>query len=224
MAGIMMIGSETGNQTGALGQGTLCCFLKKNGSNSIFLLSCWHVLKDNANWAIPVVQKAIVDSGGSIIGSLVQGELNNLLDVGIAQYTLAAIKANPKIAVTGQQREVTAFDALVSTPVRLFGKVCGLRQATIFHNTIDTPLTYPDKKVHLMKDVFSIALKDTISGKFIAPTSDGDSGALVTDLNGIPLGMVIGGDGRLSYALKFTNIFNPDAAYKDYTFITNSLT
>jgi hypothetical protein len=222
MANNLKIGSEIGNQTGLLGQGTLCCFLKKNGTNGVFLFSCWHVLKDNANWNAPVAQPAIVDTNGKTIGSLLQGELTNTIDVGIAQYALPAIGPNPKMAITGQPRAVTAFDALVSTPVKLFGKVCGFKQAVIFQHTIDPPLKYPGNTVRVMQDTFSIAVKDTVTGSFSSPTSDGDSGALVLDMNGIPLGMVIGGDSRLSYAVKFTNIFVPGTAYADYSFITNS--
>jgi hypothetical protein len=222
MANNLKIGSEIGNQSGLLGQGTLCCFLKKTGGNGSFLLSCWHVLKDNFNWDGPVANPAIVDTGGNIIGKLLQGELTNSIDVGIAQYTLAVIKPNPQMAITDQQRAVTAFDALVSTPVKLFGKVCGFKQATIFHHTIDAPLKYPDNSVRVMQDTFSLAVKDTATGSFAAPTSDGDSGALVLDMNGLPLGMIIGGDGRLSYAVKFTNIFKAGTPYSDYVFITNS--
>lgn len=222
MATTLMIGSEIGNQAGNLGQGTLCCFLQKDGSNGMFLLSCWHVLKDNSNWTAPVVQPAIVDANGKTVGSLLQGELTNTIDVGIAQYALPTSKPNPKMAITGQPRAVTAFDALVSTPVKLFGKVCGFKQAVIFHHTIDPPLKYPGNTVRVMQDTFSIAVKDTVTGSFTAPTSDGDSGALVLDMNGIPLGMVIGGDSRLSYAVKFTNIFVPGTTYANYRFITNS--
>jgi hypothetical protein len=222
MANNLKIGSEIGNQTGLLGQGTLCCFLKKNSGGGIFLLSCWHVLKDNFNWDAPVANPAIVDTGGHIIGTLLLGQLTNSIDVGIAQYTLPAIKPSPQMAITGQQRAVTAFDALVSTPVKLFGKVCGLKQAVIFHHTIDAPLKYPGNTVRVMQDTFSIAVKDTATGSFSAPTSDGDSGALVLDMNGLPLGMVIGGDGRLSYAVKFTNIFMAGTPYEHFVFITNS--
>jgi hypothetical protein len=222
MAIKIMIGSEIGNQSGALGQGTLCCFLKKNGDAGIYLLSCWHVLKDNVDWEAPPVVKTIVDGNGNPIGSLALGELTNVVDVGIAQLGLPATSPNPQITVTGQPRAVTAFDALVATPVKLFGKVCKLKQATIFHHTIDAPLKYPDGSVRVMADTFSVAVKDTATGKFVAPTSDGDSGALVTDMNGIPLGMIIGGDGTLSYAVKFTNIFTAGTPYADYTFITNA--
>ena len=47
----------------------------------------------------------------------------------------------------------------------------------------------------------------------------GDSGAVVTDMNGTPLGMIIGGNGVFSYAVKFTNMFNANKLYSEYSFL-----
>lgn len=220
MATTLMIGSEIGNQTGNLGQGTLCCFLKKAGDEANYLLSCWHVLKDNSNWDAPVVQPAIVDSNGKTIGSLLQGELTNTIDVGIAKVTLPTINKNPQLSINGPFREVNIFDSATHTEVKLFGKVCKFKRAVIFMHTVDAPLKYPDGTVRIMKDVFSIGIKDSSSGPYKSPTSDGDSGALVTDTQGIPLGMIIGGDNNLAYAVKFSNIFVPGSAYEGYSFVT----
>lgn len=217
-----MMGSEISNKSGALGQGTLGCFLKKDGDNNTYLLSCWHVLKDNTDWNAAPLQKTVVDSSGNQIGSVVDGCLTDTIDVGIATYTTLPIDKNPQITITAQQRPVKTFDALMSTPVKLFGKVSKFQQAQIFHHKINVQLEYPDNMMHSFTDIFSISVKDTATGKFIAPTSDGDSGAVVTDMNGVPLGMIIGGNNIFSYAVKFTNIFNPDAPYKDYSFIINA--
>ena len=67
--------------------------------------------------------------------------------------------------------------------------------------------------MHLMQDVFSIT-KDMQT-----PTKGGDSGAVVTDMNGVPLGMIIGGNGTFSYAVKFTNMFSENKLYNEYSFL-----
>jgi hypothetical protein len=217
-----MIGSEIGNKTGVLGQGTLGCFLEKKGDTKKYFLSCWHVLKDNSQWNIAPLEKTILGSANQQIGTIVEGCLTDKTDVGIATYNLPIIDHNVQLTITGQQRALMTYDALVSTPVQLYGKVCGFKKAQVFHHKINVQLEYPDHLMHTMLDVFSISVKDAVSGKFTAPTSDGDSGAVVTDASGLPLGMIIGGNSTFSYAVKFTNIFNPGTPYADYSFITKT--
>lgn len=216
-----MIGSAIGNQTQVLGQGTLGCFLQKKGDNNKYLISCWHVVKDNTQWNVAPLQKNIIQNN-NVIGAVVDGCLTSTIDVGIATYTQPAIDANPQVSITGQQREVLAFDSAVSTPVKLYGQVCGFKDAIIIHHKINAQLKYPDQLFHKMCDLFSIAVVDSATEQLSAPTSGGDSGAVVTDMDGIPLGMIIGGNGTLSYAVKFTNIMGTSQPYAEYSFITNA--
>ena len=208
-----MVGGEIGNKNHVLGHGTLGCFLRKKESNMNYILSCWHVMKDNTQWDTAIIEKEIIDSSNQVIGSVEQGCLSNTIDVGIAVYNDKTINSNAQFSIKSQHREVKPFDALAGTPVQLFGKVCKLQAAKIFHHKVNAQLKYPDGKMHFINDVFSI------TNNMQSPTSGGDSGAVVTDMNGTPLGMIIGGNGVFSYAVKFTNMFNDNTPYSEYSFL-----
>ena len=83
-------------------------------------------------------------------------------------------------------------------------------------------MTYPGESTErIIYDTFSIAKIDE-KGNAKSPTLPGDSGAMVmTKKNGknVPLGMIIGGNNNFSYAIKFSNAFNPDKIYHNYSFI-----
>jgi hypothetical protein len=216
-----MEGAEIANQTVLLGSGTLGCHLKKRGSDDLFFLSCWHVMKDNARWNETPKNTTII-SGGKPLGRIVRGFLSHHpatgMDAAIAQYTtITDAVSNPDFIIKKQYRAVTPFDFAVSTPVTLCGKVSGVIKAAVFHDTINARIKYPDGKTYLMNDVFSIVLDGDLGGKKL-PTTHGDSGAVVIDEKGAPLGMVIGGGGNFSYAIKFTNLFEEDKPFKDYFF------
>jgi hypothetical protein len=222
----IMDGSEIANQTGALGTGTLGCEMKKNESDMVYFISCWHVMKDNSNWDVSPIVKNITQSmngNKTPIGVIEEGFLSHDsdigIDIGIASYINAAdATPNPEFLIAAQHRSVTTFDSLVNTPVKLYGKVCKLKNAQIFHDTINAHIKYPDGVTHLMNDVFSIVSKDPETGRKFSPTTGGDSGTVVTDINGVPLGMIIGGNGNFSYAIKFSNLFDPDKPLKQYFF------
>jgi hypothetical protein len=142
--------------------------------------------------------------------------------VGIATFINPPIEPNSDIVITAQHRAVKALDAMMGTPVKLYGKVSKLQEAKIYFHKVNVQLEYPGKTLHSFVDLFSISIEDSSTGKFTAPTSPGDSGAVVTDMNGVPLGMVVGGNNVYTYAVKFTNMFDPGMSYSDYSFIINA--
>lgn len=214
-------GSEIANETKALGSGTLGCHLRRKGSDDLYFLSCWHVVKDNANWDMAPVYKNVI-TGEKKLGAIEKGFLSyhphTGMDAGIAKYfNSSEAGINPAFVIKGQHRAVTSQDFALSTPVVLAGKVSGIRRASIFHNKINARVKYPDGRVYLMNDVFSISSRDE-HGNRVPPTMQGDSGAIVIDEKGLPLGMVIGGSGNLSFAIKFSNLFDPGKPFKDFYF------
>ncbi|MEP6725872.1 MAG: hypothetical protein ABJC98_08655 [Bacteroidota bacterium] len=218
-----MSGDEIFNQNSPSRSGTLGCLFQKEDSDLTYFISCWHVMKDNIKWDEKVSVATIIATGGKAIGQIQEGFLSHDtetgIDIGIASFiNQDDASANPQFTITAQHREVTAFDALVSTPVKLCGKISKLKNAEIFLDKVNAHIKYPDGVIRLMNDVFSITAKDATTGRNAAPTEGGDSGAVVTDINGIPLGMIIGGNGNFSYAIKFSNLLKKDGPLKEYSF------
>ena len=218
-------GAEIFNQNDALRTGTLGCHLQKKDSTAVYFISCWHVMKDNTDWNGSISEATIMQEKtalGEIEDGFLSHDTETGVDAGIARYINDAdAVSNPRLIVTDQHRPVTDFDALVRTKVKLFGKVCKFKEAEIFLDQINAHIKYPDGKKHLMNDVFSITIRDPATGDKTAPTSEGDSGAIVTDLNGVPLGMIVGGNSFYSYAIKFSNIFIKTGPLKEYQFKIN---
>jgi hypothetical protein len=214
-------GSEIANETQALGSGTLGCHLKRKGSNDLYFISCWHVMKDNSKWDEAPLNSTIVTNGAAL-GRIEKGFLSHHpqigIDIAVAKYNNASdAEPAPNFVITSQHRAVTARDFVLQTRVRVLGKVSGLKDAKIFHNRINARIKYPDGKVYLMNDVFSITSEDG-QGNKRPPTTQGDSGAVVIDEKGTPLGMIIGGSGIFSYAVKFSNLFDEDKPLNDFFF------
>jgi hypothetical protein len=216
-------GGEIGNANGALGKGTLGCFLKKQGTNTPYIISCWHVMKDNTDWRAAVINASIIGStSDDVIANVEEGCLSNCLDVGLAACNAKQKPTNNVFPVKSQHRAVTQFDALVKTPVKLIGKVAGpVLNARIFHYMADASLLYADGNTYLIEDVFSISILDANNNPVSSGTSAGDSGAVVVDNNHVPLGMIIGGNDKFSYAVKFTNMFDKGQPYQEFSFITS---
>jgi len=220
----VMSGSEIGNEALVLGTGTLGCYVQKKGSDNLYFISCWHVIKDNINWDLAPVNKNIISGPDKkILGTIEEGFLSHDdhigIDIGIGKFIdKANALGNAEFVITKQHRKVTSFDSLFNTDVKLYGKVCQLKKAKIFHDQINAIAKYPDGKSYLLNDVFSIVSTDPQTGKKKSPTTAGDSGAIVMDEDGAPLGMIFGGNSNFSYAFKFANIFDADKPYKDYFF------
>jgi hypothetical protein len=214
-------GGEIANKKETLGHGTLCCFLQDREGQKYFL-SCWHVLKDNYNWNESIREKEIVGTGQTTIGFVEEGCLTDNLDIGIACCNENNSLSNKALPITAQHRTVTPYDALINTDVIVVGKVTGRKNAKIFHHKVNAVLEYPgEMSKRIIYDTFSVALIDE-QGNTKSLTLPGDSGAMVmTNENGrhVPLGMIIGGNENFSYAIKFSNAFNADKLYHNYSFI-----
>lgn len=216
----MTLGEGVGNKTQKNGFGTLGCYLGREADNNSYLLSCWHVLKDDTQWNSAPVERNIIDTTGTIIATISDGCLHEKIDIGLAACSSTDKVSNQVLGIKRQQRSVTPSDAFYKTNVCIDGRVCKYRKAIIYYDETDAPIQYPDGNTYLMKDLFSITVIDPQTNARRAPTSEGDSGAVVVDFStGEPLGMVIGGNNEFSYAMKFTNVFDDDAIYSNYYFL-----
>ncbi|MEI6898844.1 MAG: hypothetical protein WCL00_03105 [Bacteroidota bacterium] len=213
-------GGEIANSKVPSECGTLGCYLQKKGSQEHYLLSCWHVLKDDYYWDRPAIFKEIIDNQNNVIATIEEGCISDTLDIGIALCNQKNDFSNKHLPIKRQQRAVTPYDALVETPVILVGKVCDRVEATILSHNTNAVLNYPGENVkRIIYDTFSIARIDS-DGNATPVTYAGDSGAVVVDKDFTPLGMIIGSGNNVSYAIKFTNAFDPDKLYRDYLFLT----
>ena len=221
-------GGRIANFSRSLGSGTLGAYLKKGSDDAIYFISCWHVMKDDTNWKVFPTgdNQSIVDAGDNkkqLIGTIVEGGLTPNYDVGIAQNILSGFTANnsptANFQILKQHRALTDFDDSVSTGVKILGFASGYKEAKIYRTQVNASLPYHDGKNHMMYDVFSMTVTnpDNTIGK--APTDEGDSGSVVIDGDGAPLGMIIGGNAHFSYAIKFSNIFDKGEPYHGYSFI-----
>lgn len=210
-------GDEIKNTTGANGPGTLGCFVKKQASADIFLMSCWHVLKADGNWWQNTGSRIIVDGSSKPVGIVTEGTIADSFDVGFAQYTIVPAPGginNP--GIKKNWRTVTSDDAMNSTPVQFKGNVTTDGKGYMWNESVDVPIQYNDKIV--LTDLFCIVDYDA-QNNIVKSAHRGDSGALIMDMNGCPLGILIAGDDKYTYAAKFSNFLAAGKPYSEYSII-----
>src|SRR5205085_1036069 len=126
-----------------------------------YILSCWHVMKDNARYAEGIIEKDIAekatDNSVKIIAAVEQGCIADNIDIGIAVCLDRTVRKNPEHSIRTQHRNITSFDSLMQTPVSLYGKVSRKQNAAIIHHKLNVQLTYPGGEKFLINDVFSIS-------------------------------------------------------------------
>lgn len=212
-------GAEVGNQTRVNGFGVMSCLLRKNESDNIFFLSCWHVLKGDTVWrANTGSTELIVNGKDDIIGYLVDGALTDNFDIGIGELTSPESFSdfNKTQNITRGWRALALSDSLNETEVSFKNKQSNKQSAVIYNDKVSKSILYADGNTYLLNDLFSI-VKYRVDGTMIAPAENGDSGAVVVDGAGFPLGIIIASDSKFSYAVKFSNFMAENAPYSDYS-------
>ena len=87
----------------------------------------------------------------------------------------------------------------------------------IDNNSTSITLGYPGGKTFPLNDILRICTYDS-KGHPITSSTGGDSGAVVVDNTDSPLGLVIGGDDKYTYVVKFSNFLDPEnGMYKEYS-------
>ena len=213
-------GSKITNQPLVNGMGSLGCYLKKDGSNDTFLISCWHVLKGDQNWFANSGPTTVSDGNDQAIGRLVDGCLSTNMDVGFAVLTNGQVFND----VRKNWREVIKSDVR-ATQVRFRGAGSGPKEATVFNHSVNMKegIEYPDGRMRILTDVFSISELDNRGKPISAPSKKGDSGALVLDSDNVPLGIIVGGDNKFTYVVKLSNILAEDSIYNEYKILTDQI-
>lgn len=195
--------------------GTFGCLAKNTTDNTKrYLMSCWHVLQK--------VDTKIVDGNGNSIATVTEGAVGSKIDVGFAEINVddPLISFNGNLGIKHNFRAVSKNDAL-NTKVSFRGGFSGpVDNITICNDslpTLNVRNKYTGQSVALT-DLFSIAVLDEKNNPS-SPSDGGDSGAIIIDITGTPLGLVVGGDLKYTYVVKLTNIFSSesnDNAYPNY--------
>jgi hypothetical protein len=204
-------GDTIKNQSTGIGWGTLGCFAKnKNDTVKNYLMSCWHVLQHKGD---------TIKSGTNNVATVVDGTITPTMDIGFAEITVTGQFNNQLIGITQDCRTVTLNDAENETPVFFKGGSSKLQSDVVIYNHApdDQKIYHPDTGTHyVMSDLFSITRYAPNTRTPTSPSKRGDSGSVVVDKEGHPIGVVVGGDGSFTYAVKLSNVFALNSPYHAY--------
>ncbi|QEC77022.1 hypothetical protein [Mucilaginibacter ginsenosidivorax] len=192
--------------------GTLGCFVKnKKTTGKIYLMSCWHVLKHKND---------MIDSGlNTGVAKVLEGAIGPTMDIGFAEILISGQFDNTLIKISQDFRAVTLNDAKNELPVFFHGAFLGRQSDAVIYNHVvdDQKIFHSDTgQNHLMSDLFSITRYKPNTKIPESPSSKGDSGAVVVDKEGHPVGIVVGGDESFTYVVKLSNVFAPNSPYSTY--------
>jgi hypothetical protein len=201
--------------------GSIGCIVKQENSDSVHILSCWHVMKDLANRH--TVTSIVQDHKGKGLADRWAGGISGAFDYGLARcLASASVKSNTflkkhlkpggnrvgirAVADEDIDRQVTVqyVDFLVDPPV--------VRKGQIFTDTSSVEVQYADAR-RSINDVLVIT-KDVANQTTIS--QPGNSGSLIFDEKFQAIGMIIAGDNDFTYAVKLSNIFK---IHKDLTIL-----
>jgi hypothetical protein len=150
---------------------------------------------------------------------VVDGTITPTMDIGFAEITVTGQFNNQLIGITQDCRTVTLNDAENETPVFFKGGSSKLQSDVVIYNHApdDQKIYHPDTGTHyVMSDLFSITRYAPNTRTPTSPSKRGDSGSVVVDKEGHPIGVVVGGDGSFTYAVKLSNVFALNSPYHAY--------
>ncbi len=204
------VGGRIANRHNLFNQGTIGYFVKSTSSGEVFLMSCYHVLRDGHDWNIfvPNGKEEIIDVASpamEVIGDLCFGFRNNRFDIGLAKLKPGIqIQIPPELRMT-QSIDVTQQDEYSETTVFIRGiNSDELRQAIVYNDDVSKRITYSDNSSQVFEKLMSITRKSGMN--LTSPTSKGDSGALVFNAKKEAMGIIVGGDEQFSYAMHMRDI------------------
>lgn len=198
--------------------GTLSCFVTSDKyPGKTFLMSCWHVLKNNTDWHNNTGGMVYdFNNGNNPIANITEGNILPTFDAGFAEVN-ASIGCTTAISgVKYNWRAPLPVDEFNETPISFTGITSGQVQAQVDKISAQWSVVYMGTEFQF-NDLMRI--KKYVDNISIGASASGDSGALVADNNGYPLGILIGGDEQHSYVAKFCNIFANNSPFNNYKLI-----
>jgi len=200
------------NKSGNNGFGSLGCVLQRKDTGSLYILSCWHVLKGNTNYSFDDSFTTIVDHTSKDLAERRSGGIQGAFDYGLARcFSNAAIHYNQLLKTTLNisdahltYTEIKQTDIDDQAVIKYYNCFTQQKQeGKIFTDSSEVIIEYADKS-RVIKDV--ILLTQNTEEKPIS--KPGNSGAVVFDKNNKAIAMIIGADKKYTYAIKLSNIFS----------------
>jgi hypothetical protein len=187
--------------------------LKETKTNALFILSCWHVLKDDTRYDGAVSTRTIIDEQDRPLADLEAGGIWGPLDYGLARCKPNAPIQNNKW-LTGlmglpdkvTHREIDREDTKHNTPLHFFDVFAQKKRSGVLYGVCsEVQIEYRDGKERILKDILVI-IESTSTEKTIS--QPGNSGAMLFDDAHKAIGMIVAGDDNYTYAIKISNILN----------------
>ncbi len=190
-------------------KGTICCKISRNNQTS--LLTCSHVLTggsgNNLFGKIPPVPAnigAAPDPDGNFIYAVCDDKYDlALVDPDDHEFSY---QIEPK-----KERMVTPSDN-ITTNVRVVCRDNTVKEGTIVVYKARDPIDieYKPHDVFGLRDLIILSRVTVVNGvnQYSRITVPGDSGACVFDDNDHPIGMIVAGNNKFSYAIPMTSILN----------------
>lgn len=171
-----------------------------------YALGCAHVMKGNntdneLNGNRNILKKAVV----SPIATLSFYVHTNVFDIGWAELGAKSNLDIPDLYIRSP-RVIAPTDADALMPVVMSGAVSGVQTGILWNDNANCVFQYPQGQVEMF-NLLKLTYIDS-ANKFNRLSQGGDSGAIVEDTNGRPVGIVIGADNEFTYAIKLSDVFN----------------
>ncbi len=198
-------------------EGTYCLPVIDKYSKEEYLLTCYHVVKQNGHdWSkfedpgdtTAEVSVKLSGSGtGSVSGRIHKGKVDSRVDSALvklgtdSQYILESQSNKHNIKVTSARRVFSLDDD--RTKVNVYGATTDkLRKGIITGVGTIAEIKYSDGSQFELRDLFEIEK----NGKTIV--QKGDSGALVFTNGGVALGMIVATNSKKALAIPITTVFS----------------
>lgn len=204
------------NSTAPNRGGTWGCIVQSTVHDTIYLLSCYHVLKADTHlmgWLNVAKDIAISSNDYGKIGNLEMGNINEDVDAGLASDIDIKLFDN-YIPALGKKivdsRPITDGDEANRTTVRFKGMTKStMKEGKIIFIKRSPTIKYTTNKGDYRQQINNlIAISEIRNGTRYPVSVPGDSGALVVDTDGKALGIIVASDDVFSYAVPIERILS----------------
>ncbi|MCR6722664.1 MAG: hypothetical protein NVV59_20745 [Chitinophagaceae bacterium] len=204
-------GSSTANKATSGYMGTICCKVMRN--QQPLLLTCSHVLtggtKDNLRGPINPTPAQI---NGQDAGSFVYGLCTDEFDIALIDTSSAPFN----YAIQPKEPRRPSQTDIKNTQVRIVCRNNRIKTGTITNERVTEPLKieYKGNSEHSITNLMVISHITETDGEtyYTGVTEEGDSGACVYDQDNNPIGMIVAGNSRFSYAIPIVAILSKISA------------
>ena len=192
--------------------GAAGCILKRRDNKNVFL-TCYHVVKHSSHdwdqFKFELGHDDVIDTQNEVIGQIIDAEKSSELDTALVAFDnqvpfddLLPGQVSITEPIFIDENNIVEFsDVFIISRTRNFKQIRGIlaevnKTVTLNYGT----KLHPDKK-----DLTGLMIVHFVSTEKFS--QDGDSGSLVFTPDGIPIGIIVGGDLiRASFVIPFTTI------------------